>query len=55
MRFPIQMAERAWWMTVDSTRKDNGVKPMDVDHVGVMISAEETTSIARRSAVVRVR
>ena len=27
MRFPIQMAERAWWMTVTSTRKDNGVKP----------------------------
>ena len=34
MRFPIQMAERAWWMTVKSTRKDNGVKPMDVDRVG---------------------
>ena len=34
MRFPIQMAERAWWMTVKSTRKDNGVKPMEVDRVG---------------------
>ena len=43
MRFPIQMAERAWWMTVKSTRKDNGVKPMDVDRVGVMISAKDAT------------
>ena len=43
MRFPIQMAERAWWMTGKSTRKDNGVKPMDVDRVGVMISAKEAT------------
>ena len=43
MRFPIQMAERAWWMTVRSTRKDNGVKPMDVDRVGVMVSAKEAT------------
>ena len=43
MRFPIQMAERAWWMTVKSTRKDNGVKPMDVDRVGVMISAKDST------------
>ena len=43
MRFPIQMAERAWWMTVKSTRKDSGVKPMDVDRVGVMISAKDAT------------
>ena len=43
MRFPIQMAERAWWMTVKSTRKDNGVKPMEVDRVGVMISAKDAT------------
>ena len=30
-------------MTVKSTRKDNGVKPMDVDRIGVMISAKDAT------------
>ena len=58
MRFPIQMAERAWWMTVKSTRRDNCIKPMDVDRVGVMISAEEarlakveTTKVAKVAEV----
>ena len=62
MRFPIQMAERAWWMTVKSTRKDNGVKPMDVDRVGVMISAKdatcakvEMTKVAQVNAAAKLR
>ena len=48
MRFPIQMAERAWWMTVKSTRKDSGVKPMDVDRVGVMTSARKPLVLRSR-------
>ena len=30
-------------MTVKSTGKDNSVKPMDVNRVGVMMSAKEAT------------
>ena len=48
------------WMTVKSTKKDNGVKPMDVDRVGVMISAEgarvakvETTEVAKVNAAAK--
>ena len=62
MRFPIQMAERAWWMTVRSTRKDNGVKPMEVDRVGVMVSAKgatcakvEMTKVAQVNAAAKLR
>ena len=42
MRFPIQMAERAWWMAVKSTRKDNGAKPMEVERIGVMVNGRVT-------------
>ena len=49
-------------MTVKSTRKDNGVKPMDTDSVGVMISAEEatcakveTTKVAQVSAAAKLQ